>query len=569
MPRRRIALALAALFVGAVPLPARAADPSTQGTDPSAGTIEQDRGATAESRDGSTPSPAPRAVEDDGAREQRGGAPPFPPAAAVEPRGGATSPPSAAPAPLGASGLAPASSLAAASEALGPTRRRALWVLAEGSQRVLEHRERLEWLLADARALGATDLFVQVYRGGRAWFDSSLADATPWGATWREPGPGGADALTVLVERAHADGLRVHAWVNVLSLASNPTAPIVRELGAGAVLVDQWGRSLLDYPGFDVPPEEKRHVRMGTPGVYLDPAAPGVAERLAATFEELLRRYPGLDGLHLDYIRYPDTLPFSPGTRFGGLNFGYGQATRARFRAETGLEPPFGASLENASRFDAWRRDELSALVARIRERATAARPAVALSAAVFHDDERAYLTVFQDWRGWLEASLVDFAVPMLYSTDERIVRYRVAELAGLPEARRIWIGLGSWLFGSDPARAVAQARLVESTGALGLSLFSWDSIREKPALRDALAAAATRDGLAAGPAASPAPAAAIPDAATAGATVSAAPADGAAGATAAKDVAPAAATDVAPQLPASPASAAPEAPAPAAPPAP
>jgi uncharacterized lipoprotein YddW (UPF0748 family) len=380
-------------------------------------------------------------------------------------------------------------------------------VLAEGSQRVLEHRERLEWLLADARALGATDLFVQVYRGGRAWFDSSLADATPWSATWRESGEEGADALTVLIERAHADGLRVHAWVNVLSLASNPTAPIVRELGAGAVLVDQWGRSLLDYPGFDVPPEEKGHVRLGTPGVYLDPAAPGVAERLAATFEELLRRYPGLDGLHLDYIRYPDTLPYSPGSRFGGLSFGYGQATRARFRADTGLEPPFGASLENASRFDAWRRDQLSALVARIRERAAAVRPGVALSAAVFHDDERAYLTVFQDWRGWLEASLLEFAVPMLYSTDERIVRYRVSELAGLPYATRIWIGLGSWLFGGDPARAVAQARLVEATGALGLSLFSWDSIRETPALRDALAAAALRDGAAAGKAASPGPA--------------------------------------------------------------
>jgi uncharacterized lipoprotein YddW (UPF0748 family) len=233
-------------------------------------------------------------------------------------------------------------------------------------------------------------------------------------------------------------------------------------------------------------------VRLGTPGVFLDPGAPGVAERLAATFEELVRRYPGLDGLHLDYIRYPDTLPFAPGTRFGGLSFGYGPATRARFHAETGLVAPFADTLTNAARFDDWRREQLAALVARIRERAAAARPGIAISAAVLHDDERAYLTVFQDWRGWLEAGLLDFAVPMLYSTDERIVRYRVAELAGLPEASRIWVGLGSWLFGSEPGRAVAQARLVEATGALGLSLFSWDSIREKPALREALARAAT-----------------------------------------------------------------------------
>jgi hypothetical protein len=92
-------------------------------------------------------------------------------------------------------------------------------------------------------------------------------------------------------------------------------------------------------------------------------------------------------------------------------------------------------------------------------------------------------------------------------------VRYRVAELAGLPEATRIWVGLGSWLFGGEPERAAAQARLVEATGRLGLSLFSWDSIREKPALRDALAAAAT-GGTALPPAAGatePPPAAAAP----------------------------------------------------------
>jgi uncharacterized lipoprotein YddW (UPF0748 family) len=368
---------------------------------------------------------------------------------------------------------------------------RGLWVLCEGSQRVLERADRLPALLEDAAALGATDLFVQVYRGGRAWFDSSLADSGPWQGTWRTPGPPAADALASLVERAHAAGLRVHAWVNVLSLAKNAEAPLLRELGAGAVLVDQWGRSLLDYPDQDVPEAERKSYRIGTPAIYLDPAAPGVAERLAATFEELLRRYPGLDGLHLDYIRYPDVLPYLPGTRFGvGISFGYGAATRARFQAETGLAAPFGDERAHADRYDAWRREQLSALVARIAERARAARPGVLLSAAVYPDAERAYLGLFQDWRGWLESGALDVAVPMLYSTDDRLFRYQVTEYAGLREAPRIWVGLGSWLFEADPARAIAQARLVESYAPLGASLFSWDAIHEAAALRDALAAA-------------------------------------------------------------------------------
>ena len=123
---------------------------------------------------------------------------------------------------------------------------RGLWVLCEGSQRVLENRQRLEILLEDARGLGVTDLFVQVYRGGRAWFDSSLADSRPYGSTWRASDGTGRDAFSLLIERAHGQGLRVHAWVNVLSLASNADARILRDLGPAAAAVDQKGRSILD-----------------------------------------------------------------------------------------------------------------------------------------------------------------------------------------------------------------------------------------------------------------------------------------------------------------------------------
>jgi uncharacterized lipoprotein YddW (UPF0748 family) len=109
---------------------------------------------------------------------------------------------------------------------------------------------------------------------------------------------------------------------------------------------------LLDYPDLEVPPPDGAYYRMGTPALWLDPAAPGLLERLSASFGELAARYPELDGLHLDFIRFPDVLPFAPGSRFGvGLDFGHAEATLARFRAQTGLEPPSATSRANA---DAW-----------------------------------------------------------------------------------------------------------------------------------------------------------------------------------------------------------------------
>jgi uncharacterized lipoprotein YddW (UPF0748 family) len=379
----------------------------------------------------------------------------------------------------------------AEAEPVPGVRPRGLWVLCEGSQRVLEHPDRLETLIDDARRMGVTDLFVQVYRGGRAWFDSSWAGAEPYQRIRESLG---IDPLAQLLPRAHEAGMRVHAWVNVLSLAGSRETQIVSQLGRDAVLVDRRGRSILDYPKFDIPEPDRRYYRMGTPAIFLDPATPGVAEYIAGTFAQLVERYPGLDGLHLDYIRYPGVLPFSPGSRFGvGLDFGYGEPSRSRFKAETGLTAPLGDSLRNADRWDEWRREKLTELVRAVRVAALAARSeaaesrALAVSAAVGTYAERMYLSEGQDWRRWLEEDLIEFAIPMAYTLDDRMFRYMAEGFASGAHADRIWLGHGTWLFDKRPAGALDQLRVARAAGTAGEVLFSYDSIADTPALRDAL----------------------------------------------------------------------------------
>jgi uncharacterized lipoprotein YddW (UPF0748 family) len=342
---------------------------------------------------------------------------------------------------------------------------------------VLEHPVRIETLLEDAERLGVTDLFVQVYRGGRSWYASKIADPAPHDTIVATTG---ADTLRLLIERAHEQGLRVHAWVNVLSLSKNGGAPVLRALGRDAVLVDRSGRSLLDYPGYEVPEPDRRWYRMGTPGLYLDAAAPGVRDHLVATFAELLTAYPEFDGLHLDYIRHPGVLPLVPGSRFGvGLDFGYGEGSRKRFERETGLRAPTGDSMVNLSRWDAWRRDQVSELVDAIASRSRELRPDIELSAAVISYTDRAYLTLAQDWLRWLEEGTLDFAVPMIYTLDDRLLRYQAERFGGGRAADRIWAGLGTWLFGANPDGALAQLDVVTRAGLRHHAFFSYDSMAE------------------------------------------------------------------------------------------
>lgn len=371
----------------------------------------------------------------------------------------------------------------ASEPALAPPRL-GLWVLCEGSERTLESPVRIARLLETSRDLGVTDLFVQVYRGGRAWFDSSLADAGPWRELVRDGRP---DPLRQLVAGAHAQGQRVHAWVNVLSLGQRREGPLQERLGADAVQVDRRGRSLLDYPDFEVPADERRWVRMGTPALWLDPGAPGVQEAVTAALGELVARYPELDGLHLDYVRYPDVLPFVPGARFDvGLDFGFGEATRARFRAETGLEAPFADDSRNAAAFDRWRRAQVTALVRAIGDAGRAARPDLALSAAVWAFPDRTFLSLHQDWTRWLEDGLASFAVPMAYTRDPALFTLLARANAALGQGRA-WLGLGTWLAASEPADAVAQLREARALPLAGIALFSWDAIAASPTLEAAL----------------------------------------------------------------------------------
>ena len=369
---------------------------------------------------------------------------------------------------------------------------RGVWVLAEGAVRVLDDPTRIEPLLERATALGVTDLFVQVYRGGRAFYAAgSGIERTPAAVAHAAAG---IDPLAQLISSAKTRGFKVHAWVNVLSLSTRRDAAMIRDLGREAILVDRMGRSVLDYPDLDLPQPDRRFYRMGTRGIYLDPGVPAVRERLVATYVDLLQRYPEFDGLHLDYIRHPGVIPFSPGSRFGvGLEFGYGEQSRALYRAETGRPDPIDSAhpgtVRSANTWDAWRRDQVTELVEEIAAAARLARPGVLLSAAVIPYVDRAYLSLAQDWRNWLETGAVDLAIPMAYTLDDRLLRYHLESFAGWRQADRIWPGLGVWLFDARPERAIEQLALLRGLGFTGEVLFSEDAIAESPELMDALAA--------------------------------------------------------------------------------
>lgn len=352
-----------------------------------------------------------------------------------------------------------------------------LWIECEGRYRTLDDAGRITRAVGAAQALGATDLFVQVYRDGSAWFATRLVDDAPHARARAR----GLDPLSLVLRLAHARGMRVHAWVNLLRVDSGGDAALVRALGKGALLGDETGRPLTG-PG---PWGRTGDVAPDTPGAWLDPGSPAVEKRLAGVLGDLVAAYPALDGVHLDYVRYPMAVRAKGRRANSGGDLGWSAPSRERFLASVRAS---GGSPTRA-RWDAWRRERLTALVRRLRGVVQAGHPGRELSAAVLPAPREAVDRALQDWPAWAKEGLVDLLVPMDYARDpvvfDRLARRCVASRG----AAQVLIGVGAWRFGGDAAAIALRVRLAREAGAQGAVLFSHDNLRRRPALFDRVGA--------------------------------------------------------------------------------
>ncbi len=363
-----------------------------------------------------------------------------------------------------------------------------IWVEAEGPNRTLDDLGRLEQMVLRAADARLTDLYLQVYRGGRTWYASSLADDAPYRQAINRQG---YDPLQFVLNVAHSKRLRVHAWVNLFNLGKHRDGPLQARLGPPAVTRDNRGRSLLEYDKFRPPGDEAKWVTLDTPGYWLDPGDPHVQDALAALIQELVSRYPTLDGVHFDFIRYPYAVPTVPGSRYSnGLDFGYGERSVARFAEETGLSafvtkgnPPV------AQRWDDWRRDQIGRLLRRVRQRVRELRRDLILSAALLPWPDRAYQSAYQDWRRWLEEGVLDYGIVMNYNRDSHLARYVSRQAVAFRGRSKLFIGLGAYIFLDQPDLLARQVRDAKEQGADGVVLFSYDNMLKRERFFDQLSA--------------------------------------------------------------------------------
>ncbi len=193
---------------------------------------------------------------------------------------------------------------------------------------------------------------------------------------------------------------------------------------------------------------------------------PEVRAFLADVALEIALNY-NVDGIHLDYIRYPNP------------SFGFEPQSTGAFFLKTGLNPMdmfrrYSENEELTDMWSLWKINQVTLTVETVRSVLRAEVPGVLLSCAVMADPYEASSHYSCDWRSWLEAGLVDFVCTMAYTTNTQKAR-ELAVLGAAVCPERVIHGIGIYNQPMSSAFTGASEALIR--GCKGVCVFSLNSL--------------------------------------------------------------------------------------------
>lgn len=262
---------------------------------------------------------------------------------------------------------------------------------------------------------GIDTVYIESFFDGYTMYPSQVASMRPleikYGiATMDAMGEArGWDVLRTYLEEGDKLGLSIHAWFEVFFVWHTGLGDVTKS----PIFSKHPDWLALDERNSPLVQAEAEGTNKEIAKVFLSPSHQGVRRFLVSLVTEIARNYPTLDGVQLDYIRYP--------THVKGAAFDYSPDALRKFKLATNLDArklsPDGTPRE-WQRWQDWKTSQVTQAVRELSGAIRRVRPRMIISAAVFPDFEEDLRIKMQDTRTWSREGLVDALLPMLYSTN-------------------------------------------------------------------------------------------------------------------------------------------------------
>lgn len=290
---------------------------------------------------------------------------------------------------------------------------------------------------------GFNAVFPNMLWGGEAHYNSSVL---PHSNTYDTYG----DQIAACVAAAHAHNVEVHVWKVNWNFTNHAPQSFIDSMRAA-------NRTQVSATGEDMD--------------WLCPSHPDNLALELAAMMEVVNNYD-VDGIHFDYIRYPNS------------NHCYCDGCRTRFQAQSGhIITSWPADVLSGGPYESdyldWKRQNITNLVQAVHDAVQLSKPDVKVSAAVFSNYSTCYDGVSQDWVDWIDKGLLDFICPMDYTTDHAGFENKVVQQLGYAAGRLpVYPGIGaSTSYGEfGPDDIIVQILMTREYNTGGFIVFNYDS---------------------------------------------------------------------------------------------
>lgn len=284
---------------------------------------------------------------------------------------------------------------------------------------------------------GIDHLFLNVLHGASTSYPSRYAPFDQGDAE-------GRDYLTEAVAACARQGIKVHVWITNYRLHGHTPDDQLRRLRAeGRLQSDRRGAEELDLC-----PANEANVQLQK-DLMVEAAC-----------------WPGVAGVHFDYIRYPnhETCYCATCRRLFEQRVGHALGS---WPADVLSGTPLN------QHWLQFRRDQITRLVREVHDEVRRRAPNCRISAAVFRDYGSCGDSVGQDWPLWVRQGWLDFVCPMNYTASPAEFRNSTAgQLQVVAGKIPCYPGIGL-LEGLGPVGAVRQIQITRDLGAGGFVVWS------------------------------------------------------------------------------------------------
>lgn len=307
-----------------------------------------------------------------------------------------------------------------------------------------KQKKTLAEIFDDLKNKNINTVYFQVRSNGTTMFNSSFEPLSQY-ITGEVGGEPNYDPLKFAIELAHKNGIEIHAWVNMCLIYNGTEQAVLKNKNHLSQRKPEW---IIE------------DVRDGQKSLWVDPGLPEVKNYLTDLILEMVENYD-IDGVHLDYIRYP------------GKNF----------------EDDFSYKIHgNNKTRDEFRRNNITSIVEEIYKQIKSIKPFVKVGAAPIGVYKRlpgmnaweSYYDLYQDSYGWMKKGIVDYLTPQIYWGLDENPRFEIVakDWKDNSSGRSVVFGIGAYKE-NVKTEIEDMIKLSRRLNADGVSFFRYQHIKD------------------------------------------------------------------------------------------